>query len=205
MKNIFFTLALLISFSSFGQNDFCAIPKNLGDYYNISNHSKSLTNFGFRLPQGFDEYRNGRDNSVIKVFRKTDYSKRKDLSGNIVNNSITEFTITVMKWRELSRESPQYKMLLSMSNSKIKELMINNMIGRNKSIDPNEFVSVYETNGVFWIITGTWSEEKNLYLIMSVHYTNKQSIQLSFTTNIKGNTEEDVKRIKKLLDSFKYL
>lgn len=83
--------------------------------------------------------------------------------------------------------------------------MINNMIGRNKSIDPNEFVSVYETNGVFWIITGTWSEEKNLYLIMSVHYTNKQSIQLSFTTNIKGNTEEDVKRFKKLLDSFKYL
>ena len=198
-------LLLLIPIVCFGQNDFCAVSKNLGDYYNISNHSKSLTNFRFRLPQGFEEYRNGKDNSVIKVFRKTDYSKRKDLSGNIVNNSITEFTITAMKWREQSRKSPKYKMLLSMSNSEIKELMINNMIGRNKSIDPNEFVSVYETNGVFWIITGTWSEEKNLYLIMSVHYTNKQSIQLSFTTNIKGNTEEDVKRFKKLLDSFKYL
>ena len=198
-------LLLFIPFVCLGQNDFCAVSKNLGDYYNISNHSKSLTNFRFRLPQGFEEYRNGRDNSVIKVFRKTDYSKRKDLSGNIVNNSITEFTITVMKWREQSRKSPKYKMLLSMSNSEIKELMINNMIRRNKSIDPNEFISVYETNGVFWIITGTWSEEKNLYLIMSVHYTNKQSIQLSFTTNIKGNTEEDVKRFKKLLDSFKYL
>ena len=66
---------------------------------------------------GFNEYRDGRDNSVIKVFRKTDYSKRKDLLGNIVNNSITEFTVTVMKWREF----PKYKMLLSMSNSKIKE------------------------------------------------------------------------------------
>ncbi len=106
-----------------------------------------------------------------------------------------------MKWRDF----PKYKMLLSMSNSKIKELMINNMIGRDKSMDPNEFVSVYETKDVFWIITGTWSEEKNLYLIMSTHYTNKQGIQLSFTTNIKGNTEEDVKRIKKLIDSFKYL
>ena len=197
-------LLLFIPLVSFGQNDFCAISKNLGDYYNISNHSKSLTNFGFRLPQGFDEYRNGRDNSVIKVFRKTDYSKRKDLSGNIVNNSITEFTITVMKWRELSRESPKYKMMLSMSNSEIKELLINN-VRRDNKLDPNEFASVYESNDVFWIITSTWSEEKNLYIIVSVHYTNKQSIQLSFTTNIKGNIEEDVKRMKKLLDSFKFL
>ena len=33
---------------------------------------------------------------------------------------------------------------------------------------------------------------------MSTHYTNKQSIQLSFMSTIKGNVEEDVKRIKKL-------
>ena len=79
------------------------------------------------------------------------------------------------------------------------------MIERDKSIDPNEFLIVYEKNDLFWIITGTWSKEKNLYLIMSTHYTNKQSIQLSFTTTIKGNVEEDVKRIKKLIDSFKYL
>lgn len=201
MKRILFILLYTIPFIGFGQNDLPIVPKNLGDYYKISNHPKSLTNFGFRIPQGFNEYRDGRDNSVIKVFRKTDYSKRKDLLGNTVNNSITEFIVTVLKWREF----PKYKMLLSMSNSKIKELMINNMIGRDKSIDPNEFFIVYEKNDLFWIITGTWSKEKNLYLIMCTHYTNKQSIQLSFTTTIKGNVEEDVKRIKKLIDSFKYL
>ena len=40
---------------------------------------------------------------------------------------------------------------------------------------------------------------------MSVNYTNKQSIQLSFMTTFKENTDEDVKNIKKLIDSFKYL
>lgn len=201
MKRLLLILLLIIPLIGFGQSDFPVVPKTLGDYYNISNHPKSLTNFGFRVPQGFNEYRDGRDNSVIKVFRKNDYSKSKDLLGSKVNNSIIEFTVTVMKWRDF----PKYKMLLSMSDSKIKELMINNMIGRDKSIDPNEFVVVYEKNDLFWIITGTWSEEKKIYLIMSVYYTNKQSIQLSFTTNIKGNIEEDIKNMKKLIDSFKYL
>lgn len=201
MNKILFILLLIVPLIGFGQNDLPIVPKNLGNYYNISNHSKSLTNFGFRIPQGFNEYRDGRDNSVIKVFRKTDYSKRKDLLGNTVNNSITEFTVTVMKWREF----PKYKMLLSMSNSNIKELMINNILGRDKSIDPNEFFVFYEKNNLFWIITGSWSEEKNLYLIMSTLYTNKQVIQLSFTTSIKGNKEEDIKRFKNLINSFKYL
>lgn len=201
MKKILFILLLTIPFVGFGQTDFSVVPEKLGDYYYVSNHPKSLTNFSFRTPQGFNEYRDGRDNSVIKVFRKTDYSERKDLSGNKVNSSIIEFTVTVMKWREF----PKYKMLLSMSNSEVKELMINNMIGRDKSVDPNEFTVVYEKNDLFWIITGTWSEEKNLYLILCNHPTNKQSTQLSFHTNIKGNIEEDVKRIKKLIDSFKYL
>lgn len=201
MKRILLILLYIIPFIGFGQNDIPIVPKNLGDYYNISNHSKSLINFGFRIPQGFHEYRDGKDNSVIKVFRKTDYSDRKDLSGNTVNNSLIEFSVTVLKWREF----PKYKMLLSMSNSEIKELLINNMNGRDKSIDPNEFSVVYEKNDLFWVITGTWSKEKNLYVIMSTHYTNKQSIQLSFLTSVMGNVDEDVKRIKKLIDSFKYL
>ncbi len=63
----------------------------------------------------------------------------------------------------------------------------------------------YEKNGLFWIITSTWSEEKNLYLITSIFYTNKKSTQLSFHNNIKGDVDKDVKNIKKLIDSFKYL
>tara|TARA_B110000240_G_C13408338_1_gene414074 strand:- start:367 stop:972 length:606 start_codon:yes stop_codon:yes gene_type:complete len=201
MKKILFIILLTIPFIGFGQTDYSVVPDKIGDYYNISNHPKSITNFGFRVPQGFNKYREGRDNSVIQIFRKTDYSNRLDISGKKVNSSIIEFSITVLKWRDFSK----YKMMLSMSDSEIKELMIRNISGRDKSVDPNEFVVFYEKNDLFWVITGTWNEEKNLYLIMSVNYTNKQSIQLSFMTTFKENTDEDVKNIKKLIDSFKYL
>ena len=201
MKKLLFILLLTIPFIGFGQTDFSVIPEKLGDYYYVSNHPKSLTNFSFRIPQGFTEYRDGRDNSVVKVFRTTDFTDRLDVSGNKVTSSIIEFTITTIKWRDFQK----YKMMLSMSDSEIKELMIDNMKGRDKNIDPNEFVFFYEKNNLFWTIVGTWSEEKNLYLIMSTFYTNKQSIQLSFHTNIKGDVDKDVKNIKKLIDSFKYL
>ena len=201
MKRILFILLYTIPFVGFGQNDLPIVPENLGDYYNISNHSKSLTNFGFRVPHGFNEYRDGGDNSVIKIFRKTDYSKRKDVSGNIVNNSITEFGVTVIKYRDF----PKYQKFLSMSNSELKEQTTNNLIGRDKSIDPNEIIVLYEKNDLFWVIMGSWSEEKNLYLILAHLFGQKQIIQLSFMTTIKGNKEEDVKRMKKLINSFKYL
>ena len=83
--------------------------------------------------------------------------------------------------------------------------MIGNIESRNKTIDPNEFHVFYEKNKLFWIITGTWSEEKNLYVIMSTYYTNEQSIQLSFVTTIKGNVEKDIMNMKKLIDSFQFL
>ena len=201
MKKILFILLLTIPFIGFGQTDFSVVPEKLGDYFYVSNHPKSLTNFSFRIPYGFTEVRDGRDNNVIKVFSKTDYSERKDLSGDIVNNSIVYFTIGTPKWRD----NPKYKMMLSMSDSEIKELIIDNMKGRDKTIDPNEFVVFYEKNDLFWSITGTWSEEKNIYLIITALWTNKQSITLTFYTNIKGDIDKDVNNIKKLIDSFKLI
>ncbi len=202
MYRIFCVLFLLFNLSVKSQSDIkSVIPNQLGDYFQVFNHPKSLSNFKFKTPYGFYKYREGRDNSVIQIFRKIDNHQRIDVSGRKVNNGVINFGLTVLKWKDFSK----YKMILSMSNSEIKELMIGNIESRNKTIDPNEFHVFYEKNKLFWIITGTWSEEKNLYLIMSTYYTNEQSIQLSFTTTIKGNVEKDIMNMKKLIDSFQFL
>jgi len=157
MKRILFILLLTIPFVGFGQIDFSVVPEKFDDYYYVSNSPKSLSNFKFRIPEEFYEFRDGRDNNVIKVFRKYDFSDRIDISGNKVNSSIIEFTITVMKWRD----SPKYNMMLSMSDSEIKDLLIDNTNKhRDNNIDPNESTFFYEKDNLFWMITRTWSKEK---------------------------------------------
>jgi hypothetical protein len=195
------SLVLFIPLTCFGQSNSSVIPNELGDTFIISNHPKSLTNFSFRIPVGFVPFREGRDNSLIQIFTKTDYSERLDISGEKVNSSVIQFAVTVMKWADF----PKYKMILSMSDSEVKDLMIKNMKSRDKSIDPNEFSHIYEKNNLSWIISGSWNKEKNLYLIAAVLSTNKQSINFQFITTYKENIDLDVNNLKKLIDSFKYI
>ena len=202
MKKTLQILFFIIPFLCLSQSENeSIISEKLGDFFEVLNHPKSLIDFTFKIPQGFDEYRDGRDNSVVKVFRKIDYNENIDLSGKKLNSSKVEFTVTVLKWKDF----PKYKMMLSMSDSEIKELIIKNMKGRDKSIDPNEFSVFYEKNGLFWTISGTWSKEKNIYFIGSLLYTNKQGINLTFHTNTKGDVNKDIKNIKKIIDTFKLL
>tara|TARA_B100001142_G_scaffold194614_2_gene193613 strand:- start:49 stop:660 length:612 start_codon:yes stop_codon:yes gene_type:complete len=200
MKHIYILLFVL-PLIGFGQTDFSVVPEKLGDYFYVSNNPKSLTNFKFRIPEGFQENRDGRDNNVIKIFTKTISSNRLDISGNIINSSQIEFGITVLKWRD----DPKYKIFQSMSNSEIKEMTESNLEKRDGTTDPNEFFRFYKKNNLWWSISGSWNTEKNLYLIMTSLYTHEQSIQLSFLTNTKEDIREDIKNIKKLIDSFEYI
>lgn len=202
MYRIFCVLFLLLNLSVYSQSDIeSVIPNELGEYFEVFNHPKSLSNFKFKTPYGFYKYREGRDNSVIQLFRKIDNHQRIDVSGRRVNNGVIEFGVTALKWKDNSK----YEAMLSMSNAEIKELMIGNIESRDKTIDPNQFTVIYEKNELFWIITGTWSEEKNLYVIMANYYTNEQGIQLSFMTTIKGNIEKDIINMKNLIDSFQLI
>lgn len=202
MYRIFCVLFLLLNLSVYSQSDIeSVIPNELGEYFEVFNHPKSLSNFKFKIPHGFYKYREGRDNSVIQLFRKIDTHQRIDVSGRRVNNGVIEFGVTALKWKDNSK----YEAMLSMSNAEIKELMIGNIESRDKTIDPNQFTVIYEKNELFWIIMGTWSEEKNLYVIMANYYTNEQGIQLSFMTTIKGNIEKDIINMKNLIDSFQLI
>ena len=202
MYRIFCVLFLLLNLSVYSQSDIeSVIPNEIGEYFEVFNHPKSLSNFKFKIPYGFYKYREGRDNSVIQLFRKIDNRQRIDVSGRRVNNGVIEFGVTALKWKDYSK----YEAMLSMSNAEIKELMIGNVESRDKTIDPNQLTVFYEKNELFWIITGTWSEEKNLYIIMANYYTNEQGIQLSFMTTIKGNIEKDIINMKNLIDSFQLL
>ena len=202
MYRIFCVLFLLLNLSVYSQSDIeSVIPNEIGEYFEVFNHPKSLSNFKFKTPYGFYKYREGRDNSVIQLFRKIDNRHRIDVSGRRVNNGVIEFGVTALKWKDYSK----YEAMLSMSNAEIKELMIGNVESRDKTIDPNQLTVFYEKNELFWIITGTWSEEKNLYIIMANYYTNEQGIQLSFMTTIKGNIEKDIINMKNLIDSFQLI
>ena len=185
-----------------GQSNSSIIPNKLGDYYYVYKHTKSITNFRFKLPQGFIEYRDGRDKNVIKIFRKSIPAKKRNIFGEEIYYH-TEFGITIFKWKDY----PKYKKFLSMSDEEIKRVIINNSNSRGKNNDPNEFIDFYDINNRFWMITGTWSDEKNLYVIICSHYTNKQSIQFSFLTNLENMKviKDDIINLKKLIDTFEYL
>lgn len=209
MYRIFCVLFLLLNLSVYSQSDIeSVIPNELGEYFEVINHPKSLSNFKIKTPYGFYKYREGRDNSVIQIFRKIDNHQRIDVSGRRVNNGVIEFGVTALKWKDNSlkwKDNSKYEAMPSMSNAEIKELIIGNIESRDKTIDPNQVTVLYEKNELFWIITGSWSEEKNLYIIVANYYTNEQALQLSFMTTIKGNIEKDIINMKNLIDSFQLI
>ena len=87
MYRIFCVLFLLFNLSVKSQSDIkSVVPNQLGDYFQVFNHPKSLSNFKFKTPYGFNKYREGRDNSVIQIFRKIDNYQRIDVSGKIFQN-----------------------------------------------------------------------------------------------------------------------
>jgi hypothetical protein len=202
---LFLTIFLInISVVNSQSKEESIVPNDFGEFYYVKNHSKSLRDFRFKLPNGFEVFRDGRDNSVVKVFKKMVSTGKVDFFGNPILSKTVEFTITTLKWKDF----PKYSKILNMSDIEIQNVMIENLKMRDKNIDPNEFFKFYNVNNQFWTIVGTWSNEKNLYLIMCNHYSNKQSTQLSFhSTTIprQKNIIYDIKNIKLLIDSFEFL
>jgi hypothetical protein len=178
------------------------VPDKFEKYLFVKNHQKSLLDFKFKIPEGFEYLREGKDNSVIKIFRKKKISNKLDFFGKKIYYNI-DFGITVLKWRDY----PKYKMLLNKSDLEIKKIILNNSQSHDKTVDPNEFRYFYEINNNFWTIVGTWSNEKNLYVIICQSYSNEQTIQFSFMTdlNLKNDINVDVNNLKSLIDTFEFL
>ncbi|MDG1823111.1 MAG: hypothetical protein P8H25_07060 [Flavobacteriaceae bacterium] len=178
------------------------VPNKFGKYLFVKNHQKSLEDFRFKIPEGFEYLREGNDNSVIKIFRKKISSNKLDFFGKKIYYNI-DFGITVLKWRDY----PKYKMLLNKSDLEIKKIILNNSKSRDKTVDPNESRYFYEINNNFWTIVVTWSNEKNLYVIICQSYSNQQTIQFSFMTDLdlKNDINVDVNNLKSLIDTFEFV
>lgn len=199
-KFFLFILATNIAFAQCV--DKSIVPNYFGEYFYVRNNPKSINNFKFKIPKGYEYFRDGRDNNVIKIFRKNVDTKRLNFFGEKIYN-LVEFGVTVINWKD----SPKYNNLNNMSDNEIKELIIKNSKSRDKGVDPNEFQSTYEKNQKFWFITGTWSEEKNLYLISCNHFSRGQQIQFSFfsTYTLKKDINCDIVNIKLLIDTFEFI
>ena len=186
MKHIFIIL-LIYPFFVFGQIENPIVPEKLNDYFHVSNHPKSIHNFSVRIPDGFNNSREGNDNSTVKVFR------------NYINTRLVEFSINTMKWEDFS----EYQMFLSMTNKEVEDHLNKIFQDRIKNF-PNELLVFYKKHGFMWTIVQTWDKDKSIYIITGTTYTNKQSIGLGFYSGFEGNQKEDLKNIKKLIDSFEY-
>ncbi len=191
-----YILLLIIPFLSFGQDYYVPqsttdsekkpiISEELGDYYYVSNHPKSIYNFRVKTPHSFNLSREGRDNTVIKVFYK------------YIESRLVEFSIAALKWEDF----PEYQMFLSMSNQEIEDYFFK--LAKDRAF-PNEQVFFYRKNGLLWTIISSWDNKKNLYGVSAMTYNNKQNIGLSVISGVEGNQKKDIKNIKKIIDTFNY-
>lgn len=198
----YFIMNSLICFSQTEENNlFQGLSREI---YKIVNHPKSLIDFQFNIPKGFVKLREGIDNTTVQIFkRKTGSKGQKDLYGNEIHQKEIEFGLTILKYTDF----PKYNKLLSMSNEQKWDLIKTNLLNRNKNKYPNDFFDFYEINGLFWSISGTWSEQKDLYTIVSTTYLEKQSINLIFSSREKYHIFKslDLINIKKLIGSLKIL
>ena len=179
------------------------IPNKFGEYFYVNNNPKSISNFRFKLPYGFKILRDGRDNSTINVFRNRRLLEKIDFFGNPIVRDV-EFTITTLKWRDF----PKYQKMMEMSDVEIQKMMLERFKNRNIR---DEVVKFYEKNNQPWTILVAWNKEKNLYIISTSNYSNKQAINLTFKSSISGESlsekdiNSDIRNIKLLINSFEFL
>ena len=198
----FFLVNSLLCFSQTEDNNL--FQGLSGDIYKIVNHPKSLINFQFNIPKGFVKLREGLDNTTVQLFeKKTGTTGQKDLYGNEIHQKKIEFGLAVLKYADF----PKYNKISSMSYEQKRDLIKTNLLNRNKNKYPNDFFDFHETNGLFWSIFGSWSEEKDLYTIVSSTYLDKQAINLIFSSqeNYHVFRSLDLINIKKLINTFKIL
>ena len=75
----------------------------------------------------------------------------------------------------------------------------------------DEVVEFYKNNNHSWTILVAWNKEKNLYIISTSNYSNKQAINLTFKSSISGESplekdiNSDIRNIKLLINSFEFL
>lgn len=198
-------IILFNSFFLFSQNEIIPTVEVLSNKkFHIINHPKSLINFHFNLPNGYHEYREGNDNTLLNIFKKKyGVTDKTDFYGNKIYEREDVFSITILKYQDY----PKYKKLLLMDSEQINDLIKTNLLNRDKVKFPNEFYDFYETNGRFWIITGSWDKEKNIYMISSSTYLKNQSINFIFTTkeHLHIYKKSDVTNLKKMVNSFKII
>lgn len=175
------------------------VPNKFSQYFYVYNNTKSISNFRFKLPYGFKTLRDGRDNSTIKVFKNRRYLGKTDFFGNPISK-YTEFSITTLKWRDF----PKYHKMMEMSDIEIQKMMRERFKNRNYR---DEVVEFYNNNNQSWTILVTWNKEKNIYIVSTWNYSNKQAIGLSFEESLplEKDIKSDIRNIKLLINSFEFL
>lgn len=167
----------------------------LNKIYYVRDDPKSLTDFSFQIPPGFEERSGERKETTIKIFEKSVLNK--DNNQNIDSTKVF-FSVLVFKWSDF----PKYKKFLSMSESEITNTFLENLKNRDGSIDPNEFFEVYKSYERDWVIMGTSDKKKNLSMIGTNYYSNQQNIGFMFMSTFKDDFNKDIKMVKELIDSF---